>query len=198
MPFSNYLMGLDPIKNHFLMYCHNSLCSLFSLFFLSLSTDFLCPWVFSQMSTTSHNLFLLSHRNLFYLAVDIIWHSIVVCWVNCFHDVSPYLTHSLDVSLILFVLSDKFDSQCITPNISMKYLQLWWSLSSVEWGILFKTINSCADICSASMNSAGRPHFQVLWPAFVPWWISRHATATLSDRSLPSPANSTIAPTTTI
>ena len=113
------------------------------------------------------------------------------------------------------------------------------------WGILFKTINSCTDVCSASLirddvklaqlvsvwdcssrgrrfnsgrnsklwtpedsnlpgfepplhrpsskgfeslfeiikailiNSASRPHFQLIWPAFVPSWISRRATATL-------------------
>ena len=85
------------------------------------------------MITTSKNLCLLSHSDLFYLAVDIIWHSIVVCWVNCFHDVSPYLTHSLDVSLILFVLSDKFDFSM--HNTKHKYEILTVVVITVECGV---------------------------------------------------------------
>ena len=49
------------------------------------------------------------------------------------------------------------------------------------WTTLFKVINSCTDhdICSTSMNSAGWPNIQVPWPSFVPWWLSRRATAML-------------------
>jgi len=83
------------------------------------------------MITTSKNLCLLSHSDLFYLAVDIIWHSFVVCWVNFFQVVSPYLSHSLDVLFILFVFSDKFilnvqhQPYVLTTNGCGDYSRVW-------------------------------------------------------------------------
>jgi len=50
---------------------------------------------------------------------------------------------------------------------------LWWRLSSVLWGILFKAMNSCTDIYSLSINFAGRLHRHVPWPADVPFTLSR-------------------------
>ena len=43
--------------------------------------------------------------------------------------------------------------------------------SSVLWDILFKTINSCTDFYSLSINFAGRSHLHVPWPVVVPFTI---------------------------
>ena len=120
----NYHPWFDCYKNRFFDVCHSSACSLFSLIFLPLSTCFPCPWVFSHMLTMSHDLFLLCHSDLVYFTVVIIWHSFVVFWVKFVHVVSPYLTHSLNFSGILFVFSKFFDSQLTTQTICIDYWRL--------------------------------------------------------------------------
>ena len=91
----------------------------------------------------------------------------------------------LGVLLIILLFSENFILIGKYYLLSMYYdetihnWRLWWLPSSVVCGILFKDINSCSDIWSPSMNSAGRPHLNVPCPACVLFWLSRSDTATL-------------------
>ena len=99
---------------------------------------FLCPWAFSHVITISYNLFPVCHVGMVYLTVVITWHSFVVCCVNLFHVVSSSLTHSLDVSGILFVSSNKLilivQHQAYVLTSCSDYRQLWYqALFSKLW-----------------------------------------------------------------
>jgi len=125
------------------MQCHISPCSLFSLILLLLLSYFHCPLAFSHVITMSYNLFPLCHVGMIYLTVVIIWHSFVVCCVNLFHVVSPSLTHSLDVSGILFVFPDKFwpHMHCKRGSVGQSE-RLLIPRSSVRFRINSKNSNS--------------------------------------------------------
>ena len=65
--FSNHLTGLEPIEEHYFIYCHNSPRNIVSQILLLRSTDFSCPWVISHIITMSPNLISLCHSDLFYV-----------------------------------------------------------------------------------------------------------------------------------
>ena len=103
--FSSHLMRLDPIKNH--IFYVMSYLSMYSFLTDTSVTLDLFPLVLSHRITMSNNLFSLSHSDLFYSTVEIVWHTFRVCWVNC-HVVTTHLTHSSDVSFIHVFCSDRF------------------------------------------------------------------------------------------
>ena len=138
------------------------------------------------MMTMSPNLISLFHRDLFYVLGDVCCYSDVSRWVNCYVVASPcdmswsgVLLIILLFSEILFWSENTMNCLCIMMRIFIHNWRLWWLLSSVLCGILFKDINSCSVIRSSSMNSAGRPHSHVPCPACVLFWLSRSGTATL-------------------
>ena len=78
-----------------------------------------------------------------------------------------------------FILFGKYFVLSVYYDETIHTWRLWWLTSSVVCGILFKDIDSCSDIWTPSMNSAGRPHFHVPCPACILFWLSRSGTATL-------------------
>ena len=79
----------------------------------------------------------------------------------------------------IFILIEKYHVLSMYYDETIHNWLLWWLLSSVVCGILFKDINSCSVIWSPSMISAIRPHFHVPCPACVLFWLSRSGMATL-------------------
>ena len=71
----------------------------------------------------SHNLFTLSHSDLFYSTAEIMWHAFGVCWVKFFfHVVATHLTHSSDVSKrfpMFYFQTNLFSMHNINPTYSL-------------------------------------------------------------------------------
>jgi len=166
------------------MYCHNFHVVLSDGDFFFARSSMSCAWVMSHMMTMSPNLISLFHRDLFHVLGDVYFYSDVPRWVTCYVIASPLWHSWLGVLLIILLFSEIF-ILIGKYHLFMYYdetihnWRLWWLLSSVVCGILFKDINSCSVIWSPSRNSAGRLHFHVPCPACVLFWLSRSRTVTL-------------------
>ena len=166
------------------MYCHNFHVVLSDGDFFFARSFMSCAWVISHMITMSPNLISVFHRDLFYVLR--ICASIQMSLVGL---LVMLLRHPCDMSwsgvllIILlfseiFILIEKYHVLSMYYDLTIHNWQLWWLLSSVVCGILFKDINSCSVIWSPSMNSAGRPHFHLPCPACVLFWLSRSGLET--------------------
>jgi len=159
-------MGLDPIKNHlFYVMSYSSIYSFLTDTSVTLDLFPLSMSLFAQDYHVSQSLFSVSQ----WLVLLNCWDYLARIWclLGQFFPRRDNSSHAFIGRLVYpCFCSDK----CIFNAQHQPYVFSTNDCGDdrrLPCGIRFKAFNSCTGICSASINTAGRPHFQVPWPAFV-------------------------------